>query len=64
VSLPEFSERIIEESRSRNVSVLLFTPELLSLWNENVWLASKEKFVKDFAKTWAKVMRLDRFDLN
>ncbi len=64
MSLPEFSERIIEESRSRNVSVLLFTPELLSLWNENVWLASKEKFVKDFAKTWAKVMRLDRFDLN
>ena len=23
----------------------------------------KEKFVKDFAKTWAKVMELDRFDL-
>ncbi|MBV8441707.1 MAG: catalase/peroxidase HPI [Hyphomicrobiales bacterium] len=25
--------------------------------------ASKEKFVKDFAKAWAKVMELDRFDL-
>ena len=24
---------------------------------------AKEKFVKDFAKTWAKVMNLDRFDL-
>ena len=23
----------------------------------------KEKFVKDFAKAWAKVMDLDRFDL-
>ena len=23
----------------------------------------KEKFVKDFAKAWAKVMNLDRFDL-
>ncbi|MEM9548931.1 MAG: catalase/peroxidase HPI [Bacteroidota bacterium] len=25
---------------------------------------SKEKFVRDFAKAWAKVMNLDRFDLN
>ena len=25
---------------------------------------SKEKFVQDFAKAWAKVMNLDRFDLN
>lgn len=25
---------------------------------------SKEKFVKDFAKAWSKVMHLDRFDLN
>ena len=24
---------------------------------------SKEKFVKDFAKAWAKVMNLDRYDL-
>ena len=24
---------------------------------------SKEKFVKDFAKAWTKVMNLDRFDL-
>ncbi|HVS96381.1 MAG TPA: hypothetical protein VHE54_07835, partial [Puia sp.] len=23
----------------------------------------KQKFVKDFVKTWAKVMNLDRFDL-
>jgi catalase-peroxidase len=25
---------------------------------------SKEKFVQDFVKAWAKVMNLDRFDLN
>jgi catalase-peroxidase len=24
----------------------------------------KEKFVQDFAKTWAKVMNLDRFDMD
>jgi catalase-peroxidase len=25
---------------------------------------SKEKFVQDFAKAWAKVMNLDRFNVN
>jgi catalase-peroxidase len=25
---------------------------------------SKERFAQDFAKAWAKVMNLDRFDLN
>jgi catalase-peroxidase len=54
----------VKWTATRNDLIFGSNSELRALAEVYASDTNKEKFVKDFAKAWTKVMNLDRFDLN